>query len=276
MLGHIVHLAEALFLEFGVSDRKNFIDDQDLGFEVCSDRKRQPHVHSARIAFDRGVEEPLHFGEVDNFIELAPDFAAGHSQDGAVEKDVFTPAKLGVKSSADLKQAGHPPANGDAPFAWFGDARQDLEQRRFARTVASDHPDHVALIDGEIDIAQRPEFFDLFAIDDRFTAHHVHGGSAKLADVARNGVAQRAAAVGRFVPDQVFLAQPIGRDRDVRRHHTRSAKVFSVARNVLMPSQRNTRVTTNPMAKLVRSSCALPPSRHQRNPSIIPTIGLSA
>ena len=34
MLGHIVHLAEALLLEFGITDRENFIDDQDLGFEV--------------------------------------------------------------------------------------------------------------------------------------------------------------------------------------------------------------------------------------------------
>ena len=181
-----------------------------------------------------------------------------------------------MKSGADFKQAGDPPANGDAPFAWFGDARQDLEQRRFARTVAPDHPDHVALFDGEIDVAQRPELFDFFAFDDRFAAHHVHGGSAKLADVSRHRIAQRAAAVGRFVPNQVLFAERLSRDRDVRRHHTRSAKVFSVARNVLMPSQRNTRVTTNPMAKLERSSCALPPSRHQRNPSMIPTIGLSA
>ncbi len=69
----VAHLAEALLLELRVADGEHLVDEQDLGLEVGGDGEREPHVHAARVALDRGVEEPLDAGEVDDGVELAVD-----------------------------------------------------------------------------------------------------------------------------------------------------------------------------------------------------------
>ena len=71
VLGDRAHLAEALLLERDVADRQHLVDDQDLRLEVRGDRERQPHVHAARVALDRRVDELLDPGEVDDLVELA-------------------------------------------------------------------------------------------------------------------------------------------------------------------------------------------------------------
>ena len=73
-------------------------------------REGQPHVHAARIALDRRVEEFLDLGEGDDLVELAADLGARHAEDGAVEIDVLAPGQLGMKAGADLEQAGDPAA----------------------------------------------------------------------------------------------------------------------------------------------------------------------
>ena len=69
--GDLVHLAEALALERGVADGQHLVDDQDLGLEVRGDREGQPHVHAARVALDRRVEELLDLRERDDLVEAA-------------------------------------------------------------------------------------------------------------------------------------------------------------------------------------------------------------
>ena len=49
----------------------------------------QAHVHAARISLHGRVDEFFNFGEGDYLVELAIDFGFAHSQDGAVQIDVF-------------------------------------------------------------------------------------------------------------------------------------------------------------------------------------------
>ena len=70
--GDVAHLAEALLLERRVADRQHLVDEQDLRLEVRGDRERQAHVHAARVALHRRVDELLDLGERDDLVELAP------------------------------------------------------------------------------------------------------------------------------------------------------------------------------------------------------------
>src|SRR5439155_1223451 len=57
---HITHFAKTFLLERSVADGQHLVDHQNLRLQVRSHRKRQPHVHPARIVFYRRVEELLH------------------------------------------------------------------------------------------------------------------------------------------------------------------------------------------------------------------------
>jgi hypothetical protein len=51
------------------------------------------------------------------------------------------------------------------PSRRFGDAAQDLEQCAFARALAADNSQDLALLDLETDILERPEFLELVALN---------------------------------------------------------------------------------------------------------------
>ena len=69
------------------------------------DGEREPHVHPARVALDRGVDELLDAGELDDVVEALLDLLALHAEDRAVEIDVLAPGELLVEARADLEQA---------------------------------------------------------------------------------------------------------------------------------------------------------------------------
>ena len=71
----LLHLPEALALEGDVADREHLVDEQDLRVEVRRDGEGQAHVHAARVALDRRVEELVDLGELDDLVELARDLA---------------------------------------------------------------------------------------------------------------------------------------------------------------------------------------------------------
>ena len=122
------------------------------------DGKRKPHIHPAGVALDRRVEELLDLGKSNDLVELASDLVRAHAEDRAVEIDVLAARQLRMKSSADLEQAGDAADDGDAPLARLGDARQDLQERGLAGAVAADDAEHLAALNLEAHVLQRPEF----------------------------------------------------------------------------------------------------------------------
>ena len=95
---------EAFFLKLGVAHGEDLVDEQDFGLHVRRDCKRQAHVHAAGVALDRRVNEFLHLGEGDDFVELARDLGSPHAEDGAVQEDVFAPGQFGMEAGADLEE----------------------------------------------------------------------------------------------------------------------------------------------------------------------------
>ena len=116
-----------------------------------------------------------------------------------------------MKSRANLEQAGHTASKCDPPSRRFGDAAHDLEQCAFARAVAADNSQNLALLDLEADILERLEFLNLVALNDLSAANNVDSFTGNVADLTPNHVAQsrivRAALAARPMAYQVFFGQ---------------------------------------------------------------------
>ena len=132
--------------------------EQDLRLEVGGDGEGQPHIHAARVALDRRVDEPVDLGERDDLVELASDLAAAHAEDRAVEVDVLPAGQLGVEAGADLQQAADP-ARGSRRGRSVGSVirREDLQQRALAGAVAADDADHLARLHLEARVLEGPK-----------------------------------------------------------------------------------------------------------------------
>jgi len=89
--GDLVHLAQALALELEVAHGQDLVDEEDLRVEVRGHREGQAHVHAARVALDRRVDEGLHAREGHDLVELPVDLPLAHPEDGAVQVDVLAP-----------------------------------------------------------------------------------------------------------------------------------------------------------------------------------------
>ena len=206
--GDILHLAEALFLELGVADGKNFIDDEDFRFHMGGDGEGKAHIHAGAISLDRGIEESLDAGEIHDLVEFLPDLDLAHAEDGSVEEDVFAAGEFRMEAGADLEQRGDPTVEDDAPGGGFGDAGKDFEQGGFARAIAADDAEHLASLDLERHILERPEFFYGVALDDLPPACHIDCLADIVPAVADDGVAQRVVALLRpVVADEIGLGQ---------------------------------------------------------------------
>ena len=119
------------------------------------------------------------------------------------------PGQLGVKAGADFEQARDAALDRDLAFGRLGDAGEDLQQRRFAGAVAADDAEHLAALDLEADILERPELLDRVAGDDGAAARHVGRLAPGVPAHARASTSRKrdvALALG-LVADQVFLAE---------------------------------------------------------------------
>ena len=150
-------LPEAFLLECIVADGQHLVDDQDLRLQVRGDGEGQPHVHPRGVALHRRVEELLDLGEGDDLVELAVDLHLPHAQDGAVEIDILPAGKLRMETRPHLEQRGDSSSQPDDALGRLRDPAEDLEQGRFARTVAADEPDDLPPLDVEGDVPQGPE-----------------------------------------------------------------------------------------------------------------------
>ena len=73
-----------------ITNGEHFIDDQDFRFEVRCHCECQTHGHTRRIVLHRRIEVAFSLSESHDLIELLFNFASGHAQNRAVEKDVLS------------------------------------------------------------------------------------------------------------------------------------------------------------------------------------------
>src|SRR5215467_979336 len=135
--------------------------------------KGQTHVHAAAVALDRCIDEAFHLGKGDDVIESRPDLGPAHAEYRAIEKDVLATGQFGMKTGAHLKHARDAPAQHGTPASRLGNPPENLEQGRFAGSVPSDDAEHLAPLDLEAHVAQRPKFLYLIALHDLVAANEI-------------------------------------------------------------------------------------------------------
>src|SRR6267143_868849 len=119
--------------------------------------ERQTHIHSARIVLHRCIKKFLDFCKCDNLIETFANFHFPHSQNRAIQENIFATGKLWMEASPDFQQTRQPSTNPYRPFCWTSDAGQNFQDRALACAIPSQDADHVTLLNVESDILQRPK-----------------------------------------------------------------------------------------------------------------------
>src|SRR5208337_1564246 len=87
----VLHLAEAFFLECSITDSKDLINDEYLGFEMSRYCKGKSYIHAGGVPLHWGIQKFFHFitGKIHYLIELFVDLILTHSQYGSIKIDVF-------------------------------------------------------------------------------------------------------------------------------------------------------------------------------------------
>src|SRR5262245_42525009 len=94
-----------------------------------------------------------------------------------------------MKSGADFKQTANSSAEFDLTGSRFRDSAENLEQRRLAGAVATNHSQHFTLSNVETHVLQRPDLPGSRAIEGRLASgQQAHG----RLDGIHYGFAQRA------------------------------------------------------------------------------------
>src|SRR5215467_5569174 len=97
-------MLKALALEVRVADRQHLIDQQDLGIEMHSHGKGQPHIHPRREVLDRCLHEIGELAEFDDRVVVPVDLAPTKAEQSPVQIYVLTTAVLGMKAGTKLQQ----------------------------------------------------------------------------------------------------------------------------------------------------------------------------
>jgi hypothetical protein len=182
---------------------------------VDGDGEGEPQEHARGVVLDRGVDEGLDLGEVDDRVVALAHLGGAHAEQLPVDRHVLASGELGVEPDADTDQRRDASLDAQPPRARCAHARQQAQQRGLARAVAPDDADRLAARHLEVDVAQRPGVL-------RASASHQAPGRAQQPGeqdlVVRRGL-------------HVALADAAERDRrTARRAHSLSSATRSKRR----------------------------------------------
>ena len=156
-LGDVFHLADGFLLELGIADGEDFVYDEDLRFEEGGYGEAQTDCHTGTITLHRGVDIAFTAGEIDDLVQLGLDLITRHAEDSAVHEDILPTRHLAMEAGANFKQRAYTAMGTDSAGRRAGDTGKELKQSGFACTVLADDADDVALLNLEVDIAERPD-----------------------------------------------------------------------------------------------------------------------
>src|SRR3982074_3548866 len=89
---YLFYFSDRFLLKLGIADGQNFIHQKNLRLEVRRDSKSEAHIHSTRIALHRCIEKFFNLREGDNLIEFLANLRAAHTENCAVQENVFSPS----------------------------------------------------------------------------------------------------------------------------------------------------------------------------------------
>src|SRR5438309_10899458 len=121
-----MHLVQAFLLEAGVADRQHFVNQQNLRLEMRRNGKGQSHIHATAVSLNRSVNKFLDLSKRYDLVKLSFNLSFLHSQNRAVEKNVFPARQFWLKARAYLQQRADPPLNASLATGRLGDARKNF------------------------------------------------------------------------------------------------------------------------------------------------------
>ncbi len=147
-------------LELLVADREGLVHEEDVRLDVGRDRKRETGRHPGRVGAHRRIDELFDLRPLDDPPHAPLHLAAGEAQQRPLQHDVLAPGQLTVEAEAELEQRRDPADDEDPPCARRHHSGDQLQERALARAVPPDHPDGLAGLHLEGEVAQRLEFVE--------------------------------------------------------------------------------------------------------------------
>jgi hypothetical protein len=101
------HAVHGLALELDISNREDFVYDQNVRTQMGRYREGKADIHPAAVALNRRVQKRLRLRKCDNGIELSVNLFAAHAEDCAVQVYIFSAGQFRMKTGSDLQEACH-------------------------------------------------------------------------------------------------------------------------------------------------------------------------
>src|SRR5882724_5389451 len=112
---------------------------------MSSDGESEANVHTARIAFNRRIDEFFDFGKRDDLIKSFFNLPPFHSKNRAVEINVFSAGEFGMKPCSDFQQRSDSSVYLSSAFSGLSNSRENFKKRALSRPVFSDKADNFSL-----------------------------------------------------------------------------------------------------------------------------------
>ena len=112
-------LVEALVRETLVADGEHLVDEEDVGIDVHGDGEAEAHVHAGRVGLDRGVDELLEPGELDDLVEARVISRFDSPRMMPLRKTFSRPEISGWKPAPSSSSAEMRPRRGRVPLVGF-------------------------------------------------------------------------------------------------------------------------------------------------------------
>ena len=110
---YVLHFANGFFLEFSITNGKNFVHDKDFRIKMSCDSKSKAHGHTGGIALYGSVYVALTTGEVHNFVQFSGYLGLGHSHNGAVHINIFATGHFRMEARTHFKESADASACAD-------------------------------------------------------------------------------------------------------------------------------------------------------------------
>ena len=138
----------------GIANGKNLVKNQDLTNGVKGYRIRETRGHAARVVLQFQIRERFEFGKRENRVHAGANLGECQSHDGANHVHVVYGVELGVPAEAQLENRRNRRTADDTPEVGLVNPGDDLQQSRFARSVATHESNTFTRLQLESDVVQ--------------------------------------------------------------------------------------------------------------------------
>ena len=148
----------ALFLECFIADCQRFINDQDIWVDTGLNSKGEPYGHATGVRPHRPFDKATDIGKAKNRIEPLVDLLLTEPENRPVEINILQSCEFRIEAAAQLQQSADAPSHFYAAAAGLEGAADQLQERAFPRTIASNNPDSLSLEHLKAERLERPDF----------------------------------------------------------------------------------------------------------------------